>query len=497
MSIVDEKETKKIISDIFSIFRGRLDAIQCLDYILSLIFLKYISDLICDINEDRVSDNDLRLKEFLSNVPKGMSFYSISSGINHGGIGERINTALSFYDEAIFQSLYKCDGAIFSDIDFTSDRLGPRRGRDAFLSELMHIFHSREFQFNYYNDGADRINLICSILFEKTASEAGLRGGDFYTPHGVSALLSELVSPKAGDSIYDPACGTGSLLLSAVQKIPDIEKCQSHNVYGQEIIKASWNISYINMFLHGVYSCKIKWGDVFQNPQFKNSKSELAKFDVVLSNPPFSMSNWGNEEALSDRFGRFAMGVPPQSKADYAFILHMIASLKDHTGRMAVVVPHGVLFRGANEALIRTNLIKENLLDAVIGLPERLFLSTNIPTAILIFRKNKMDSNVLFIDSTTIFENSKGRNYITDEHIKRILEAFHERQDICNISHVACLSEIKNNDYNLNITRYVKRAEEMQDIDLYSLIDKQEELLAELHYLEKEMKSYIGYLAIN
>lgn len=493
MSSLDEKEIKKVVWDIFGVFRGRLDTIRSLDYILSLIFIKYVSDLKCDIDINRVTDNDYILKELLSDIPDDMSFYSIYSGNDRDGIGERINTALHFYDETIFQALYKCDGMIFNDIDFTSERLGSRKDRNVFLNELMHVLSNREFKFTNYNNGTERIRVICSILFEKMASEAGLRVAEFYTPHGVSALLSELVLPKEGDSIYDPACGTGSLLLSAIHKIPYIEKHHNYNLYGQERIKSSWNIAYINMFLHGIYSCQIKLGDVFLNPQFQDSNGALKQFDIVLSNPPFSMPNWGHEEALSDRFGRFKLGVPPQSKADYAFILHMIASMKEDTGRMAVIVPHGVLFRGANEALIRKNLIKENLLDAVIGLPVRLFLSTNIPTAILIFRKKRTDSKILFIDSTNFFENSKGRNFISAEIIDKILEVFHKRNDVDNFSHIASLNEIESNDYNLNITRYIKRTNETQDIDVYSLIDEQQRLQAELYSLEEEMKSFIDY----
>ena len=490
---VNEKEIKEIVGEVLNVFRGRLDTTSSFYYILPLIFLKYISDLNYKMKRDGVAYEHSRIKEVLSNVPEDMSFYSIYSDIREGSIGERINRALHFYDDVIFHSFYKCDGSIFNDIDYTSDRLGSRKDRDVLLSDLLHALNSEAFQFNNYDNGTPSIELICKVLFEKIAFETNARGSDFYTPYSVSALLSELVLPLEGDSIYDPACGSGSLLLSTIQKIPNGNKLQDYKVYGQEILKSSWNISYINMFLHGVYECEIKWGDVFINPQFRDHKGELEKFDVVVSNPPFSVSNWGYEEASRDRFGRFALGMPPQSKADYAFILHMIASMKDHTGRMAVVVPHGVLFRGANEALIRQNLIKKNLLDAVIGLPERLFASTNIATVILIFRKNKVDSNVLFKDSTMLFENSKGRNYITDENIKKISDVFHERQGLDNFSHVACLSEIEANDYNLNITRYVKRTEKVQSMDLYSLIYEQNKLQEELSFLEKEMKSYIRF----
>lgn len=495
MSVVDDKEIKKAILDIFSISSRRLglDTILFFDYILALIFLKYISDLLKDIKQDKIIVHNSKLKKLLSNAPENVSFYSIYDDVSYEGIGERINAALRFYDETVFYTLYKCDELIFNNIDFSSDRLGLRRDRDVFLKELMHVMSSTGLQFDEYSNGKERIKLVCSVLFEKVASEAGPRGGDFYTPHGVCELLSELVLPVAEDSIYDPACGTGSLLLSAIQKMPDKGKCQNYKVYGQDIMKSSWRITYINMFLHGVYSCQIKSGDVFLNPQFQDSSGELQKFDVVLSNPPFSMSNWGYEEVLNDRFGRFSLGMPPQSKADYAFILHMISSLKDDTGRMAVVVPHGVLFRGANEALIRMNLINGNLLDAVIGLPNRLFLSTSIPTAILVFKKNKMNTNILFIDSTMFFDKTKGRNYITDEHIKKIFNVFHERQYVENISYVACLDEIRDNDYNLNVTRYVKSVDEPQDIDIYSLIDEQEKLKAELYTLEKEMKYHIDY----
>lgn len=248
------------------------------------------------------------------------------------------------------------------------------------------------------------------------------------------------------------------------------------------------------MFLHGEDNHKIEWGDTIRNPKLLDKNGDLMLFDVVTANPPFSLDKWGHDEAENDKFSRFRRGVPPKTKGDYAFILHMIETLKPKTGRMGVVVPHGVLFRGSSEGSIRQKLIEENLLDTVIGLPEKLFYGTGIPAAILIFKKEKNDNKVLFIDASNEFKSGKNQNQLSDENIQKIINTYHNREDVNKYSYLASFDEIKENDFNLNIPRYVDTFEEEEEIDLMAVRAERLELQQQLAELETQMEGYLKEL---
>jgi type I restriction enzyme M protein len=248
------------------------------------------------------------------------------------------------------------------------------------------------------------------------------------------------------------------------------------------------------MFLHSEDNHRIEWGDTLRNPQLLDGDDQLKHFDIVVANPPFSLDKWGHESAEADRFGRFRRGIPPKTKGDYAFILHMIETLKPGTGRMGVVVPHGVLFRASSEGQIRKQLIEENLLDMVIGLPEKLFYGTGIPAAILVFRKNKKDNNVLFIDASREYQDGKNQNFLRDEDIKKILDTAKARESVDKYAYLATLEEIRENDFNLNIPRYVDTFEEEEEIDLEAVLKERKELKADLAKLEVEMEGYLKEL---
>ena len=250
----------------------------------------------------------------------------------------------------------------------------------------------------------------------------------------------------------------------------------------------------MNMFLHGEDNHKIEWGDTIRNPKLLDKNGDLMLFDIVTANPPFSLDKWGHDEAEHDKFSRFRRGVPPKTKGDYAFILHMIETLKPKSGRMGVVVPHGVLFRGSSEGKIRQQLIDENLLDAVIGLPEKLFYGTGIPAAILLFKKNKSDDNVMFIDASRDFKAGKNQNLLTEENIAKIVATYKAGESVDKYAYVANRNEIKENDYNLNIPRYVDTFEEEEEIDLMVVRAEREKLKAQLTELETEMAKYLEEL---
>ncbi len=250
----------------------------------------------------------------------------------------------------------------------------------------------------------------------------------------------------------------------------------------------------MNMFLHGEDNHKIEWGDTIRNPKLLDKNGNLMLFDIVTANPPFSLDKWGHDDAENDKFSRFRRGIPPKTKGDYAFILHMIETLKPDTGRMGVVVPHGVLFRGSSEGQIRQKLIEENLLDAVIGLPEKLFYGTGIPAAILLFRKDKHDTNVLFIDASRECKAGKNQNLLTAENIRKVLETYQTGKSVEKYAYLASLAEIRENDYNLNIPRYVDTFEEEETIDLMAVRRERLQLQQQLAALETEMAGYLKEL---
>ena len=269
---------------------------------------------------------------------------------------------------------------------------------------------------------------------------------------------------------------------------------RKYGLFGQEAIGSTWALAKMNMFLHGEDNHRVEWGDTIRNPKLLDSEDTLKHFDVVVANPPFSLEKWGYESAAADKFGRFRRGMPPKTKGDYAFVLHMIEILKPKTGRMGIVVPHGVLFRGAAEGKIRKQLIDENLLDAVIGLPEKLFYGTGIQAAVLIFRRSKTDKNVLFIDASRAFREGKNQNQLTEENVNNIVSAYKARKDAKKYAHLANIEEIRENDYSLNIPRYVDTFEAEEQIDLKALLTERQKLKAELVQLEAQMDGYLKEL---
>jgi type I restriction enzyme M protein len=351
--------------------------------------------------------------------------------------------------------------------------------------------------------GEDIIGNSYEYLISRFASDSGKKGGEFFTPSEVSELLSRLVNPKENDRIYDPTCGSGSLLIKAFNKVPS-GKAQ---IYGQERNGQTHSLARMNMFLHQVDDAKIAWGDTIANPlHLENDK--LMKFQVIVANPPFSLDKWANGfsgesngdfkmEAGLDPYKRFDWGVPPTSKGDYAFILHMLNSLSEG-GRMAVVLPHGVLFRGGSEGKIRQKIVDMQLLDAVIGLPANLFYGVGIPAVILVFKQNRNRSDVLFVDASQdgMFDRDKNQNKLREIDIERITKTYVKYEESEKFSYVASLQEIKENDYNLNIPRYVDTFEEEEIIDLEEVKSSIQVIKEELLEIETKIKKHLEDLGL-
>lgn len=495
----DQKKINKRVWEACDTFRGVVDPSIYKDYVLTMLFLKYISDVWKDHYEkykEKYGDNPGLIDEMLKNerfvLPKGASFYDLYEQRFEAGNGERIDKALHAIEEANIHKLQD----VFQDISFNSTKLGDEAQKNDILRHLIDDFAKPELDLRPTRVGKlDIIGNAYEFLIKNFAATGGKKAGEFYTPPEVSQLIAQLVDPQEGDEICDPACGSGSLLMKCGKEIQKkFDGSHKYALFGQEAIGSTWALAKMNMFLHGEDNHRIEWGDTIRNPKLLDREDALKHFDIVVANPPFSLEKWGHEKAEADKFGRFRRGIPPKTKGDYAFVLHMIETLKPKTGRMGVVVPHGVLFRGAAEGKIRKKLVDENLLDAVIGLPEKLFYGTGIPAAILVFRRGKTSNDVLFIDASREFLSGKNQNQLTDENLEKVIETYRARQDVDKYAHVAAIEEICDNDYNLNIPRYVDTFEEEEEIDLMAVRAEREKLKKELAVLEAEMDGYLKEL---
>lgn len=499
---VKQDDINKALWAACDIFRGTISADTYKDFILTMLFLKYISDVWqdhYDTYQKQYGDEPELIEEMLKNerfvLPRNASYYALYDQRHEPGNGERIDQALHAIEEANGTKLKDAGKSVFQDISFNTDRLGEEKQKNTILRDLLEEFSKAELNLKPSRVGSlDVIGNAYEYLIKNFAASGGQKAGEFYTPPEVSELIAELLDPQPGDTICDPACGSASLLMKCGRKVREHHGSKQYALYGQEAIGSTWSLAKMNMFLHGEDNHKIEWGDTLRNPKLLDPNGQLLKFDIVTANPPFSLDKWGHDTAEHDQFGRFNRGIPPKTKGDYAFILHMIETLKPKTGRMAVVVPHGVLFRGSTEGKIRQKLIDENLLDAVIGLPEKLFYGTGIPAAILLFNKGKTDENVLFIDASREFKSGKNQNLLGEEHIQNILLTYRHRINSDKYSHRANLKEIRENDYNLNIPRYVDTFEKEAEIDLVAVHDERKKITKKLAELEAKMESYLKEL---
>jgi len=481
-------------------FRGTVDPSIYKDFILTMLFLKYISDVYQDDYEKLVAqhgDNPAFIQAMMAKqrfvLPKGASFWDCYEKRHEAGNGQRIDQALHAIEEANGTKLKN----VFQDISFNTDKLGQEKQKNDILRHLLEDFGKDILNLRPSRVGSlDIIGNAYEYLIKHFAAGSGKSAGEFYTPPEVSDLLAAILDPKEGDQICDPACGSGSLLMKCGRLIRNnFNGSKKYALFGQEAIGSTWALAKMNMFLHGEDNHRLEWGDTIRHPMLLDKEGKgLLHFDIVTANPPFSLDKWGHEGAANDEFGRFRRGVPPKTKGDYAFISHMIETLKPETGRMGVVVPHGVLFRASSEGKIRKQLIEENLLDAVIGLPEKLFFGTGIPAAILLFKKHKTDDNVLFIDASREFKSGKNQNQLTTDNLQKVLDTYKARQSVDKYAYLASFNEIKENDFNLNIPRYVDTFEEEAEIDLVAVRTKRVQLQDDLKALEAEMEGYLKEL---
>jgi type I restriction enzyme M protein len=494
--MADQKSINDAVWRACDTFRGTIDPSQYKDYILVMLFLKYLSDLHKEKLEEyraRYGGDRERIARAMARerfvLPEKADFDHLYAQRGQADIGERINKALAAIEDA---NKGKLEG-VFRNIDFNSEaNLGETKERNARLVHLLEDFNDPRLDLRPSKVGhRDVIGDVYEYLIGNFASDAGKKGGEFYTPAEVSRLLAEIVAPKPGDRICDPCCGSGSLLIRAGRAVGS----EDFSLYGQELNGATWALARMNMFLHGLDNARIERGDTIRNPKLVED-DRLMKFNVVVANPPFSLDKWGADTAGQDKYGRFWRGIPPKSRGDYGFISHMVETMNEADGRVGVVVSHGVLFRGGSEGLIRQRFVEENLLDGVIALPANLFFGVAIPAALMIFRRHKADKNVFFIDASGEYAEAKNQNKLREEDIARIVATWRARTNVPKYAHLATFEQLNENDYNLNIRLYVDNFEEEVAVDLVAVRSELEQLEAELSATRAQLTKALQELAL-
>jgi len=470
------------------------------DYVLTMLFFKYVSDLSKKKRaqySDRFNGDEKRVEEKMKldrfYIPEDATFDAIYEQIESDNIGEEINKALHKIED---ENKEKLEG-IFQ-VDFNNESiLGKLSQRNKMIRHLIQDFQ----KFDLSEISEDVLGESYMYMIERFGADAGKKAGEFFTVRNVAQLVAKLSQPKAGDRICDFACGSGGLLLLAGEEV-EAQGSKNYALYGQESTGSTYQLARMNMFLHGQDSARLEWGDTLNNPLLVEN-GNLIKFDVCVANPPFSLKKWGAENAEADQYNRFHRGLPPKDKGDYAFISHMVEALKPKTGRGAIIVPHGVLFRSGAEGKIRKQFLEENIIDAVIGLPAGLFSTTGIPVAVVVFDrtrekggKNENKKDILFVEASKEFKSEKAQNKLEEKHIEKIYKTYADRKDIEKFARVVEVDEIVENDYNLNITRYVDTFVEEEPVDIQANLKELAELDPELKKLETQMVEYLEVLGI-
>ncbi len=527
---VEEIQTK--LWDMANKLRGTMDASEYKNYILAFMFYRYLSEtqekylvdqgLVAPKGDETVNDAYAReaiddtLDDYKEELTSGLG-YCILPGDTWSTLTKKVDDSEvipSDYQDMFdhFNENVKMNpnaqvnfSGVFNDVNLGDSRLGTTTTERAkALSNIVNLINSVDYK---GEDGKDVLGSIYEYLISQFAASAGKKGGEFYTPHMVSKIMAEIVTDgrNVGDipfMVYDPTCGSGSLLLAVGSTLHGSGGIGSVKYYGQDLNTTTYNLARMNLMMHNVRyqdmylsnadTLARDWPD---GPD-KNGIDHPRMFDAIVSNPPYS-AHWDNEVSkLKDPrfkdYGRLA----PRTKADYSFLLHGLYHLNDG-GTMAIVLPHGVLFRGAAEETIRKSLIEKNQIETIIGLPANLFFGTSIPTIIMILKKGaKKDRNIFFIDASNYFTKEKNKNTLEDEDVKRIVKAYEERKDIDKFAHLATPEEIKSNEYNLNIPRYVDTSEPEKEVDLDEVLKQINETRAEKEKLESEIKEQLKILGV-
>ena len=514
--------------------RGNMDASEYKNYILAFMFYRYLSEHqeqylvsnnVIDVEEGQTINEAYKaqasgvdLNDYIEDISSALG-YAINPDDTWASLMDKIENSevipsdyqtifVNFGEHAKFNKEAEKDfKGVFNDVNLGDTRLGSSTNERAkALNRIVKLVDGVEYK---SDDGKDILGEIYEYLIGQFAASAGKKGGEFYTPHEVSKILAKIVTDGVEESdsvfsVYDPTCGSGSLLLTVQDEVPGGNNAGAVKFYGQELNTTTYNLARMNLMMHGVsfQNMCLSNADTLENdwPDGKDAKGidHPRTFDAVVANPPYS-AHWDNNESkLKDQrfkdYGRLA----PKTKADYSFVLHGLYHLNEE-GTMAIVLPHGVLFRGATEGVIRKNLIEHpsgNRIYAVIGLPSNLFYGTSIPTIVMVLKKNRTDKDILFIDASKDFKKEKNQNKLSAENIEKIISTYRERKDVPKYAHLASIEEIRQNDYNLNIPRYVDTFEEEEEIDINEVRSLLAQDKKEIEELEAQIAEQFKLLGI-
>jgi type I restriction enzyme M protein len=473
-----------------NILRGPVDAADFKSYIFPMLFYKRISDAfdeeVAFALEESGGDQDYALfpENHRFQIPKGCHWRDVRAKATN--VGSAIQHSFREIEQANPQTLY----SIFGDAGWSNKE----RLSDELLRDL--IEHFSRLPLSNSNIDSDVLGQAYEYLIKKFADATNKKAGEFYTPRSIVRLMINILDPKEGETIYDPACGTGGMLLEAVHHVRDAGgdiKTLRGKLYGQEKNLTTSGIARINLFLHGVEDFRIERGDTLRQPAFYDG-DRLATFDCVIANPPFSLERWGEDIWTNDPYGRNFAGVPPRKSGDYAWVQHMIKSMHARDGRMAVVLPHGALFRMGVEGKIRQRILEMDMLEAVIGLGPNLFYGTGLAACILVLRARKMTERrkkVLFVDASRLFKRGRNQNTLEPEQVEQIYELYVDYESVEGLARLVPIDDIERNDWNLNIPRYV---EAVTDTDTVSVDDAMlglKESLESAYAAEERLKALL------
>jgi len=500
--------------DSADLMRGHIDSSDFKNYIFGLLFLKRANDQFMEEAHIAVAEDEVTLEEALDDedyhqfyIPKDAYWSELTKKTEN--IGQALDQAFALIEESNLQLEGVMTAVHFGDTEKLPDEL---------LARLLQHFNKYSLA-NKDLDNPDILGSAYEYLIREFADDGGKKGGEFYTPKEVVNLVVKLIKPQAGNSVYDPTCGSGGMLIQSANYIKahggTVGKFVDAKLYGQEKNLGTWAICKINMIVHNFKDSDIRKGDTLSAPKHLEA-SELMSFDRVIANPPFSLKKWwanaeidikvdektGKEIApkynavVSDEYGRFKYGIPPRGYGDLAFVQHMISVLK-HDGRMGVVLPHGILFRGGTEGKIRQGLLEDDLIEAIVGLPEKLFYNTGIPASIIVINKSKSENlknRVVFIDASSEYKDGKNQNTLTDVNIDKIVDGYDGLADIDKFMRVVEMREIKENDYNLNISRYIDTSEDEVMVDIKATMEEIEVLEAKEKEIDEKLNGYLKAL---